>query len=79
MEASTGNSQSSESAGQEKHHGAVKQDHRSESTFTCPHSSNEEHMPTEEIGHSADANANATVIERLERGYMQYGYAIYNF
>ncbi|KAJ8637736.1 hypothetical protein MRB53_012003 [Persea americana] len=77
MEASTGNSQSSESAGQEKHHGAVKQDHRSESTFTCPHSSNEEHMPTEEIGHSADANANATVIERLERGYMQYGCSHY--
>lgn len=77
MEASISNSQYLESAGQEKHHGAVKQGHRSESTFTCPHSSNEEHMPTEEIGHSA--NANVTVIERLERGYMQYGYAIYNF
>lgn len=79
MEASIINSQSLESAGQEKHHGAVKQGHRSESTFTCPDSSNEEHMPTEEIGHSANANANVTVIERLERGYMQYGYAIYNF
>lgn len=77
MEASIGHFQSLESAGPEKHHGVIEQCYGSENTFTYPHLSDEEHMSTEETGYKANATASAS--ERLERGYMQYGYASLNF